>query len=564
MTEPIATVVAEFFARAAAEPQRTALADDAGPLTYGALAGWARRLAPLLPAAAESLVGIELPRGRDLLAAVLGVLHAGAVPVLCDPALRRHLHRIGAPVLRLGPQPVRAAATGPEVTGSPPRRLPPGALAYVCHTSGSTGEPRWVGVPHGALRARLDWSRRAYPLTPDDRVLWQAEPGFDFAFWEMLAPLRDGACVVVAGDLGQRDPRETARRLRHDRVTVAHFVPSALRAHLRQEGAASLAGLRLLLVGGEQFDTDLLERLREAPGPRVLNQYGPAETCIDSTWFDATDAGPAAVVPIGWPIDGTVLRPLGPVDPGTGTVALGVGGAGLARGYLGDPRATADRFVPDPDGPPGARLYRTGDLVRSAARDGWEFAGRTDEQVKVNGVRVEPAAVLAAVRAAWPQATAAVAPVAGPDGPRLVAFVAGADTTGAARRLEEHLPAAMIPVVVTVPAIPRLASGKPDLRALTERYLAERAPAPHAEPADLTATESRLIKIWVELLQVTAVTPGDSFFELGGHSLMATELAAEIEDEFGIELPLREVFDRDSLRELAEYLDQLPGSAAGR
>jgi acyl-coenzyme A synthetase/AMP-(fatty) acid ligase/acyl carrier protein len=422
---------------------------------------------------------------------------------------------------------------------------------------------------------RIEWGQRTYPLARGDRVLWQADPTFDFAFWEMLAPLWHEAAVVIAGGLGQVDLRDTADRISGFQVTAAHFVPSVLDALLRVADAKSLSGLRYLFLGGEQFDSDLLRKLRVLSGVRVLNQYGPTETCIDSTWFDAALYTEGPVVPIGEPIDRTSTAlldtdgiPLRHAEEGE----LGIAGVGLARGYLGDPRATADRFVPSPDGPPGARVYRTGDIVSRRGDGRLEFRGRRDDQVKVNGVRVEMEEVRGALRIAYPASETAVTAMDEGDRVRLVAFVAnqaanpdGAKVVAPDERLIERLHSAKVPTVVHLASLIRNRAGKPDLPAMIAQFMqAERRRPSHPSPAvDLTPTEAQIGKMWCELLGIAEVQPEDSFFALGAHSLMATELAEIIEESFAVEVPLREVFDCDSLRELALAVDELTNRAGG-
>ncbi|MEU2611444.1 non-ribosomal peptide synthetase [Micromonospora sp. NPDC007271] len=558
-------VVSDFFRWARAAPDAAALTDDGGTLSYGELARAAGavsryvagRVAPGQP------VSVELARGRQCLVAVLGLLHAGRPVVLADPAMRPHLGAMGQVASLTGDDVTASARHGGDPAG-PPAALHPEQLTYVCHTSGSTGAPKWVGVPHRAILHRLRWGQRTYPLDADDRVLWQADPTFDFAWWEMLAPLAYGGRVVIADQFGQRDPRSVADLITRTGVTAAHFVPSVLRAFLRLAPADALAGLRYLFIGGEQFDGDLLDRLRPRTPARIFNQYGPAETCVDSTCFEVDGAEVGSVVPIGSAAPGTGLRffpAAGRAGDDPDVWELGITGAGLAHGYLGDPRATADRFRPDPEGAPGGRVYRTGDLVRRLPGGSLAFVGRTDDQVKVNGVRVEPEAVRTVVQAACPEAEVAVAAVDDGDGPRLVAFVAGAVPDGEDSTVElvaHRLPRPMVPRVLRVPAIPRLASGKPDLSALLGAYRAGPADPSANDDPGFTPTEAQLAKIWLDLLQVPAVLPQDDFFELGGHSLMATELAAAIEDVFAVEVPLRKIFDCESLSELALLIDETP------
>jgi len=567
------SVTDAFLDQAAARPAAAAIIDRLGQMAYGELAErvlavssvWSRRIGP------ETEVHIELGRQRDCLVAFLAVLHCGGASALVNQG-HSSIGDVHDSMLRLRAEDITAA---PRERAAKARFIPshPDAIAYICNTSGSTGRPKRVGVTHRALRNRLAWGQSAYPLGPGDRVLWQAEPGFDFAVWEMLAPLCWGAAVVVSDEQGQRDLRRTAVQIVEHGVTAAHFAPSVLRSYLRVAGAETLAGLRYLFLGGEQFDTASLRRLQVLPSVRIYNQYGPTETCIDSTWFECTNFAErdAPAVPIGVPIEATQISILGPdgvADADAVEGELGISGVGLARGYLGDPRATAERFVPSVTGGPGARVYRTGDVVRRREDGAVDFVGRKDDQLKVRGVRVELEEVRAAVRAAFAAADTAVTTVDDSElGKRIVAFVTGAESEGE-RALDQALHPAKRPQIVRVHSIPRLGSGKPDLRSLVEGLLArpdEDATAASEMPfpaGQLSSTEERLTKIWADLLRVPAVSPTDNFFDLGGHSLLATELLAILEETFRIELPLRQIFDCDSLVEMARVVDGVIASTA--
>lgn len=572
-------ITRRFFASAVAHPRAPALVDGE-VLSYAGLAARvvaaARVLAGNVPP--EATVAIEISRSAECLVAFLATLRAGAVPVLVDPALpaiRRELI-LGAcrPQLRLTTADVDDLCDDALMDGSwsaaglAPVRVHPQSLAYLCYTSGSTGTPKGVAVPRAALAARLDWGQDCYPLGPGDRVFWQAAVGFDFAIWEMLAPVCYGACVIVGDELAQHDMHATAEQIVGHRVTAAHFVPSVLRAYLRAVSVDSLSGLRYLFLGGEQCEVALLRQLRPLRATRLFNQYGPAETCIDSTCFECTDPdgyGDGAV-PMGRPINGSSVYLLdGQGHCGAAEGELAVAGIGLARGYLNDPRATAERFVPDPDGAPGSRRYRTGDVVRLRPDGLLEFVTRRDDQVKVNGVRVELAEVRAAVSALC-AAEVAVGSWSDSGGVRIAAFVAGTpstvDTGYLMRGLRAALPGPMVPAVVLVPALAREASGKPDVRAMIGAYLTDPAPpGDSAEQAGPSETEARLAQIWAQVLHRTTVTAADNFFELGGHSLMAIEVTTLIEESFGVELPLREMFDCDTLGQLAKLVDALSRQA---
>ncbi|HEV2736000.1 MAG TPA: amino acid adenylation domain-containing protein, partial [Longimicrobiaceae bacterium] len=277
-----------------------------------------------------------------------------------------------------------------------------GSLAYVIYTSGSTGRPKGVAVPHRALASYLAWMQRAFPLAAGDRVLQRASAGFDASVWEFWAPLLAGATLVVSPPEAQRDPAELLRVLERERITVLQVVPSLLHPLLEQPGLAEACGtLRRLFCGGEALGADLAGRAAAVVGAQVVNLYGPTEATIYATaHVFAGEAG--ATVPIGRAVDRVrtyLVDEGGAPAAGGGPGELYLGGVQVARGYLGRPDLTAERFVPDPfSGEPGARLYRTGDSVRELGQGTLEYLGRIDHQVKIRGFRIEPGEIEAVLR----------------------------------------------------------------------------------------------------------------------------------------------------------------------
>ncbi|MCP4662571.1 MAG: amino acid adenylation domain-containing protein, partial [bacterium] len=295
-------------------------------------------------------------------------------------------------------------------------------LAYVIHTSGSTGRPKAVMISHRTLASRLLWMQEVYRLSPADRVLAKATPGFDVAIWEVLWPLLTGAQVVLARPGGEKDSAYLVRTIAERGVSLAHFVPSMLQIFLEEPGLESCAALRRVLSGGEPLPVAIRERFSQRLAAELHNQYGMTEGSIDATFH--LGAGPQNLgntIPIGRPYGDTRIHLLDarlrPVPPGAyGEVH--VGGGGPARGYLGNPQATAERFVPDPLSgdplsgdpwsEPGGRLYRTGDLARYLADGALDFLGRVDHQIKLRGIRIEPGEIEATLEA-HPQVRKAVA-----------------------------------------------------------------------------------------------------------------------------------------------------------
>ncbi|MFI7500905.1 amino acid adenylation domain-containing protein [Streptomyces sp. NPDC049687] len=574
-------------------PNALALVAEDAPhgLTHAALHARANRLARLLIARGvgpERLVGVALDRGTDLVVALLAVLKAGAAYVPLDtgyPAERlafvledaapqvvltsaeasARLPADRVPLLFLD-DPSSAAAPDAELTDAD-RLIPllPEHPAYVIHTSGSTGRPKGVVVPHAAIVNRLLWMQETYRLAPDDRVLQKTPTSFDVSVWEFFWPLVSGATLVLARPGGHRDPRHLADLIREQRVTTAHFVPSMLRVFLDDPAAAQARGvLRRIVCSGEALPTELADRCTHLlPGTALHNLYGPTEAAVDVTAWPAAEGTRSAAgsVPIGRPVWNTRtlvldarLRPVPPGVPGE----LYLGGAQLARGYLGRPALTADRFVADPFGPPGARLYRTGDLVRWNSDGALEFLGRLDDQVKIRGFRVEPGETQAAL-AALPGVSQAAVTVRqdNSDEPQLIAYAvprpgAGPEPLRMREDLARTLPDHLLPAaVVLLDELPLTPNGKLDRRAL---------PAP--DLAALTTTtgprsdsEAVLCALFADLLGLPAVGVHDAFFALGGHSVLATRLVARVRAELGVELPLRAVFDTPTPAGLAPLLE---------
>ncbi|MBB4913541.1 non-ribosomal peptide synthetase [Streptosporangium saharense] len=412
-------VVEMFREQVSRHPGRVAVSDEGESLTYAELDRWADHLAGELSrygAAPERLVGVACERSTGLVAALLAVLKTGAAYVPLDTDHPRD--RLRAVLDDTDPVCVLADATWTHDTGRPvlridrpeegetPRRHGGGhhrdRTAYVLHTSGSTGRPKGVAVTHRALANRLRWTQHRYPLTEDDRVLQKTPVSFDVSGWEFFWPLTRGAELVMARPGGHRDPAYLASVIAGRRVTVAHFVPAMLREFVEDPAVPAVHHLRRIICSGEALPSALVALTQARLGAvAVENLYGPTEAAIDVTSMPCDPAvlAEAAVVPIGRPVWNTVayvldswlrLAPVGVAGE------LYVGGVQLARGYHGRPGLTAERFVASPFAP-GERLYRTGDLVRRRADGVLEFLGRTDQQVKIRGVRVEPGEIEAAL-----------------------------------------------------------------------------------------------------------------------------------------------------------------------
>jgi amino acid adenylation domain-containing protein len=570
-------------ARAAADPDAIALRAEDGDLTYAELDAAARDLAARLAASGvgpESRVGVLAERTPGLVVSILGVLHAGAAYVPLDPEysderLRYVVADAGcAVVLGDACHAGRAERLGAPGEAAPVRSVrSPGGLCYVMYTSGSTGRPKGVAVSHRGVVNRVAWGQRTWPLGPGDRVLHKTPFTFDVSVWELLWPLSAGATVVLARPGGHRDPAYLAALLAGERITVAHFVPSMLRQFLEGGERRSFPALRRVFCSGEALSRDLVESFGRAVGAELHNLYGPTEASIEVTWWPCTTGDPGAPVPVGRPIPNAVLRVL---DARCRVVPVGVrgelylGGVPVARGYWGRPAMTAERFVPDPFGPPGSRLFRTGDWARWGEDGTLEFLGRTDDQVKLRGMRVEPGEVEATLRRHEAVADAAVAVVRRPSGHDvLVAGVVARSSSSAdlvdrllaaARR---ELPPYMVPWrVLVLPELPRTPSGKADGRALGELAAAQAARAARsAESRPPTELEEAIRRILAEVLLVDEPGVDANFFDLGGNSLLAMQVLSRVEGTLGVRVTPQELFSAPTVAELARRVSAAADAA---
>jgi len=567
-------------ARAARTPDAVAVAWEGGSLTFAELHARANRLANHLVAQGvrpESRVALCMERSPEMVVGLLAAVKAGAAYLPVDPEYPAEriawlLRDSRAPVVltlaRLAPSlpatDARVIAVDAEweriqraSAEAPAVQVHPENVAYVIYTSGSTGRPKGVEVSHGALANHMAWMERAYPLGPDGAVLQKTPFGFDASVWEFWAPLLEGGRLVLAAPGGHRDPAYLLEVVRRERITTLQFVPSLLAVLADEPGLEACASLRRIFSGGEPLATELVRRVRSRLDVRVVNLYGPTETAIDDASHECVPDHPLPGAPIGTPVDNALLYVTGgalrPVPRGA-VGELCVGGAGVARGYLGRPALTAERFVPDPFATqPGARMYRTGDRVRMATDGTLHYLGRADLQVKVRGHRVELGEVEAALLRD-PAVREAAVTVRGDAVAAYVVPAAGRRVDGAALRasLRGELPEFMVPgAILVLDALPRTPNGKVDREALPEaRPLVAEG---HVPPA--TETERALADVWAVLLPRDGAGREDGFFDLGGHSLLAMQLLARVRGRFGVDLPIRAVFESPRLREMAARID---------
>ena len=596
------TLWAAFEAQAERSPDAVAVGFEQEQLSYRELNARANRLAHALRqkgVGADSLVAVCLERSIDMVVSLLAVLKAGGGYVPLDPSypaerLAYLLEDTSAAAL-ITHAPL-AAALGLKhrhmmcvdeermaLAGHPDHNPEPASgaahLAYCIYTSGSTGQPKGVLNTHGAIMNRLRWMQGEYGLSQKDTVLQKTPFAFDVSVWEFFWPLLNGARLVVAKPDGHKDPAYLAETLRRHRVTIVHFVPSMLQAFLAARPDMTDHALRHVFCSGEALPHPLQEQFHSALASVPLhNLYGPTEAAVDVTYWrceQEQERGVAAaspVVPIGRPVANTQMYVLDEaLDPVPFGVAgdLYIGGVQLARGYLGRPDLTAQKFVPDPFGSAGSRLYMTGDRAL-CRRDGViEYLGRSDDQVKLRGLRIELGEIECVLREhEHVQAAAVVACTDGQGEMRLVGYVvahAGMKPEAAQLRahLQRRLPEYMVPGTwVWLDALPLSANGKLERKRLPAPDFASRtASAPYVAPR--TATEALLASIWAEVLGLERVSIDDDFFELGGHSLLATQVVARLKDRFSYSLSLRALFDSPTIAAISAHLDAGTGFPAG-
>ncbi|MEV0570860.1 amino acid adenylation domain-containing protein, partial [Dactylosporangium sp. NPDC050588] len=577
---PAETVPEQIAAQAARTPDATAVLCDGVAVTYRELERRAGRLARSLAARGVrpgSVVGLCLPRGADMVVAILAVWKAGGAYLPIDPGYPADriafMVADAAPVCVLTDRPTAAALSGtltgiasvvvldddtPAADAALPDRLPAERVAYLIYTSGSTGTPKGVAVSHAALANSAAAFRPVFGVAPGAGVLQFASFSFDASVLDLAVTLTAGARLVVATAAERADMALLRDLVASARVEITSVVPSLLEALTPQD----LASVRRLVVGAEAISAR--QAAVWSAGRDLVNTYGPTEAAVmvAAGTVDMRRA-PGAVVPFGRPAANSRLFVLDdrlqPVPAGV-PGELYVAGAQLAHGYVNRPALTAERFVADPFDPSGGgRLYRTGDVVRWTGDGELAFVGRADQQVKIRGFRIEPGEIETVI-AAHPR-VAQVAVIAREDAAgekRLVAYVVG-EADGLREFVAERLPEYMVPAaVVVVAALPLSPNGKLDRKALPAPDFAAVAGGGRA-PAGVR--EELLCLAFAEVLGLDAVGVDDDFFALGGHSLLAVRLISRVRAVFGVELPLRALFDAPTPARLASGL---PGASAGR
>ena len=583
-------------------PAAPAVTCEGETLNYAELDRRANRLAHHLQRQGigpDSLVALLDTRGIPFLVAMLAVFKAGAAYLPLDPLhpaarQRQILTHSGCRLVLVGSAftaSIEEVIEGIDLAVRPswlvldaqyeaePETLPQRAsishhLAYVIYTSGSTGQPKGAMIEQQGMLNHLFAKIEALDLGPEDCVAQTASQCFDISVWQFLAALLVGGSIQIIPTEQAHDPRRLLNSVEAGRVSILETVPSLLQALVEiyedtGRERPALETLRWLILTGEVLSPHLCRAwLALYPAIPLLNAYGPTE-CSDDVTHQAIDQAPgsrASSIAIGRPVPNMRLyildRDMQPVPPGV-SGELYVGGVGVGRGYLGDPRRTAEAFVPDPFGPvEGGRLYRTGDLARFQADGTIDFQGRIDFQVKIRGYRIELGEIEATLlRHPAVQQSVVVAPASASANAFLLAYIVlrqgqEATSTELLRHLKESLPDYMLPAsCLILPALPLTANGKIDRKALPmpERILTE-LDTNYVAPA--TPTEQRLACIWSEILGQERIGIQDDFFTIGGHSLLAVRLMMQIEKQFEQHLPLEAIFQWRTIAAQAEILDR--------
>jgi amino acid adenylation domain-containing protein len=582
---PLQSVCELFEQQAERTPELPAITFQERRLSYRELNERANQLGCYLRSCgieAETRVGIYMERGIESVVAVSAILKAGGtyVPLDCSYPAERLLFLLedGAVPVVLTTQSLRDSLPvswarvievdreQEEIAQQPRENLKlsidPLQTAYLTYTSGSTGIPKGIEVPHrGIIRLVCDPGYAVF--SQGDRIAQVANSSFDAYTFEIWGPLLNGGTVVVIGRDTILSPKDLAAAVRELRISKA-FLTVSLFNLIAADVPDAFSGFDDLLVGGEALHPHWIRRVLEhGPPRRLLNAYGPTEnTTYSACHVIQTVSEHATSVPIGRPIGNSCAwvldRELEPVPPGV-TGELYVSGSGLARGYWNRPQLTAERFVPNPFEGPGERMYRTGDLACWNPEGILKFLGRNDQQVKIRGFRIELGEIEFALteRPSVRQA-AVVVREEQPGEKQLVAYVAAEAGEDELREaLRRRLPEYMIPSkFIFLDALPLTPNGKLDRQAL---------PAGRQQPTlevDLVSPSQQLLaNVWKEVLAREAISVNDSFFELGGHSLMATQVVARARAIFGVEVDLRLIFQFPVLRDLAQAIDDLRRSA---
>ncbi|MBL6448223.1 amino acid adenylation domain-containing protein [Fulvivirga sp. 29W222] len=573
------SIVAAFEAQVAENKEAIALTYGGKSLTYEELNSRSNQLAHKIrqqDLPAEAIVGIMLPRTEALFISILGALKAGCtyVPIdpdypedridyivqdsslslmLTDADLEKRAKQFGDQLQTID---VTSASLSEENTANPGVSVSPSQLAYMIYTSGSTGRPKGVMIEHSNVINFVEGIAGRIPMEEGSRMLCLTTISFDIFVLESLLPLLQGYHVVLAGNSDQKDPDALCKLINAGGVNKMQITPSHLKMLLSSSHAAeALQNIDTLMVGGEGFPADLLQTLHSQYEGRIFNMYGPTETTV---WSSIQELTNAERIDIGTPIANTTMliaSEEGHLQPVGIAGELLIGGQGVGRGYWQNEPLTEERFVSDPAGVRG-RFYRTGDLARWLPNGAIEYLGRMDNQVKIRGYRIEPGEIESQLQT-HEEVKEAVVYAHGDSGEQiLVAYYVSAsmiEPVDLRAHLSQSLPDYMIPsYFMHLDKFPLTPNGKIDRKSLPAPELV--SSAAYVGPSN--EIEEQLVDIWADVLKSNpeTISVTRSFFELGGNSLKATELVAEIQKGFDLEIPLKELFTKQDIESLSDYI----------
>jgi amino acid adenylation domain-containing protein len=581
---PAAPVHHLFAAQARRAPDRLAIDSLSGQISYRELDQWATQLADDLRGLGvgpESRVGVMMERSPELVASLLGVLKAGGAYVPLEPKhpaerlktiaedsglgivltqerWREQAQRTGARIIICEKRAEAGIRAGARIEDG----VEAENLAYIIYTSGSTGVPKGVQISHGALASYLHWMGKTLPLTDAERILQLTSFGFDASVWELYAPLIAGARLTLPAQEIQ-DGADLVDTIREYEITTLQLVPSLLRVLLEAETVEDCHSLQRVFSCGEALPVAVRENFFKLLDAELYNFYGPTEATVEVSFFHCRPGTVENLVPIGRTAanagiylldDYQRLAPVG--APGE----IYISGPQLARGYLGSPELTAERFIPDlVSGQAGTRLYRTGDLARYWPDGRIEFLGRADHQVKVRGFRIELGEIEAALRRHEAIEAVAVKDHSSLEDRSLVAYVVmrpARELTSAQLRdfVKERLPEYMAPsIFVKLDELPLTPNGKVDREALPSPDQSRLGPG-NGYVGPRSVAELKLADIWEKLLNRPRIGVKDDFFDLGGHSLLAVRMFSLVEKEFGRRVRMASFLQRPTIERLAGVL----------
>jgi len=571
----------QFERQAQNTPNHLAIVGDNCQITYQSLNGRANQLARILQqqgVTLETCVGICLDRSIEFIVSILAILKAGGVYVPLDPeypqerldytiedtqmgilltttAQAKRFSHLDLPILYLDREGDRAARQNSQNLSI---KVHPQNLAYINYTSGSTGQPKGIGISHSSV-THLVLGKNIVQFTPGDRMAHLSNISFDAVTFEIWGPLLNGASLVVLPTSVVLSPPDLGRAITEKNITLM-WLTVALFNQMVQEAPDALSALRCLIFGGEMANAEIVRQLLETSSPQqLLNGYGPTETTTFATFYPVESSEISKIL-IGRPLAGVysyILDPhLEPVPVGV-PGELYIGGSGLARGYINRPDLTACQFIPDPFSQnPGGRLYATGDLARYCPDGQIEILGRIDNQVKIRGFRVEPEEVEATLLAHPDVKEATILVKSKPSGDKvLVAYFVGGNIEDLRHYLKSKLPNFLIPsAFVPLSKLPLTPNGKLDRRSLPEPQTLHFTLNNQEQPR--TPTEEIVAGVWSQVLEIEEVGIHDNFFDLGGHSLLATQVISRLLKVIDVKVPVQTLFAGPTVAELAAYINQ--------